>query len=109
MAPRAILLALAGGALLLAAGCDTLGTCKYPLTDAAAPEIAPLKMPVGLDGPGTDQALKIPPLKQPEAARAPGARCLEEPPVWNAPGAPPLSDVTAVGEPTKPHPAGRPH
>jgi hypothetical protein len=72
--------------LMLATGCQTLGSCRQPLSDATAPEIPPLKMPVGLEGPDTTQALSIPPLAQPELPRGKDDPCLQEPPPMREPG-----------------------
>lgn len=77
---RALRTGLAAAVLLLAAGCSSLASCNKPGAYAGAEELPPLRMPVGLDGPDTRQAMKIPPLEEPEAPRAEGAPCLEEPP-----------------------------
>lgn len=79
-------LALGGGALLLAGGCETVGSCRHPLTDTTAVEVPPLKMPDGLDGPDTTKALEIPPLKEPEVKRGKGDACLQDPPPMREPG-----------------------
>jgi hypothetical protein len=78
--PRGPLLVLAAAALLLAGGCRSL-SCINPETYSSAQEIQRLKMPVGLDGPDTREALEIPALKEPEMPRDPEAGCLEEPPL----------------------------
>ena len=70
----------ATAALLLLGGCQTLGSCRHPLTDADAPADAPLKIPVGLDGPDTSAALQIPPLNEPEVPRGPDDPCIQDPP-----------------------------
>ena len=73
---------LGTAALLLTGGCHVLRSCNNPATYSGAKQIPPLKMPVGLDGPDTSQAVKIPPLSEPELPRAADASCLEDPPVW---------------------------
>lgn len=75
-------LVLATGTLLLTGGCHVLATCNNPRAYAGAEEVPPLKLPVGLDGADTGQALAIPPLNQPEVPRGASAPCLEDPPVW---------------------------
>jgi hypothetical protein len=77
---RAISAAAATTALLLVGGCQTVGSCKHPLTDADAPDDAPLRIPVGLDGPDTSSALEIPPLNEPEVPRGPDDPCIQDPP-----------------------------
>jgi hypothetical protein len=85
---RGVLLPLGVGALLLAGGCRSL-SCNNPETYSSAQEVPPLKMPVGLDGPDTTQALEIPSLNEPEAPRDPDGPCLEDPPVLDTTSAPP--------------------
>jgi len=108
-----LLQVLGCGALLLMAGCQTLGSCKNPLTDATAQNLGPLKMPVGLDGPDTRQAVAIPPLAEPEAPRTPGDPCLDEPPAWTPPATPsvtmPGPQAAPVATPKqRPRPSGPP-
>jgi hypothetical protein len=90
---------IGGGALLLSAGCQTVGSCSHPLTDDVAQERGRLKMPVGLDGPDTSQAVSIPPLTAPELPREKGAACLEQPPPMKEPGSqsPPVRDEPSTG------------
>jgi hypothetical protein len=73
-------LVLGLAALLLAGGCRSL-SCINPETYSKAQEVQRLKMPVGLDGPDTKQALEIPALNEPEVPRDPDGACLEEPPM----------------------------
>lgn len=96
---RRTALVVGSGALLLAAGCQTVGSCKHPLTDATAQERGRLKMPVGLDGPDTSQAVTIPPLSQPELPPAADAPCLEQPPPMKEPGSqsPPVREEPKAG------------
>jgi hypothetical protein len=97
---------LAGaGALLLAAGCKSLGSCNKPGTYSSAEEIPPLKMPIGLDGPDTALALKIPPLREPEVPRDANAPCLEEPPPMKEKP----SMAPASGAPEEAPPARQPY
>ena len=45
----------------------------------------PIRVPVGLDAPDTRNAIKIPPLTEPQVARGPNAPCLSAPPNFGAP------------------------
>jgi len=95
---RASLLALGVGALLLAGGCKSL-SCANPDSYGQAREVPKLKMPVGLDGPDTTQALAIPALNEPEVPRPAGGACLEDPPVLDTSSAPPdLQPAPVVSE-----------
>jgi hypothetical protein len=78
-------LVLLGGVLLLASGCRSLANCSKPGAYDSAVELPPLRMPVGLDGPDTRQAMMIPALNEPEVPLAAGQRCLEEPPPITGP------------------------
>jgi uncharacterized lipoprotein len=76
---------LLGAALLALAGCSWLhrghgSSCREPVVGAGAPNLPPLKVPAGLDAPDTRNAIKIPPLAEPERPRAPTEPCLSEPP-----------------------------
>jgi uncharacterized lipoprotein len=97
---RTAWLTLGTGALLLVGGCQTVGSCRNPLTDADAPEIPPLKMPAGLDGPDTKQSLQIPPLNEPELPRGKDDPCQQEPPPMQEPGSqtPPAVDAPSEAE-----------
>lgn len=86
-APRGPLLVLGATALLLAAGCRSL-SCINPEIYSNAQEVERLKMPVGLDGPDTRDALEIPALNEPEMPRDPEAGCLEDPPMMESLAAP---------------------
>lgn len=79
-------LALGMGALLFAAGCHSLKGCINPDAYSGAQDNPRLKIPVGLDGPDTTEALEIPALAQPEARQASGDSCLEEPPLMREAG-----------------------
>jgi uncharacterized lipoprotein len=72
------------------AGCGAFRvTCNDMTTYAASEELAPLKVPAGLEAPDTRTALKIPALNEPERARAASEGCLESPPPYSAPRAEP--------------------
>jgi hypothetical protein len=110
-AMRGTLLALGVGTLLLAGGCKSL-SCANPDTYNKAAEVPPLKMPVGLDGPDTKQALKIPALNEPEVPRDPDGACLEDPPVMDTSGLPaglqpPPDTVPGAGPAEAPPPPRR--
>ncbi len=76
---RMVVLVLGAGTLLLAAGCRSSGTCRNSQAYATAQEVPVLKMPAGLDGPDTREALQVPPLTEPEVPRQEKGPCLEEP------------------------------
>jgi hypothetical protein len=88
---RVFMVAVVAGGMLLAGGCKQLtgGNCNKPQAYAAAEEIPPLRIPVGLDGPDTRAALKVPPLDEPEAPRGVNDPCLDAPPPAAAPVARP--------------------
>jgi uncharacterized lipoprotein len=71
-------------------GCGRLfaRSCSKPQVYAEAQSLPPLRIPVGLDGPDTRAALKIPDLNEPEAPRGPKDPCLEEPPAFATASAP---------------------
>lgn len=74
------LTALCGGLLLLG-GCKGLvGNCHKPQAYSSAQSLPPLHIPVGLDGPDTRAAVRIPELNEPAAPRGKNDPCLEEPP-----------------------------
>ena len=54
--------------------------CKEPVLGAAAKDLPPLQVPPGLDAPDTRNAIKIPPLSEPERVRSPTDPCLSSPP-----------------------------
>jgi uncharacterized lipoprotein len=82
---------LVSGVALLA-GCSsrmfTGGNCNKTQAYADAGNLSPLRIPVGLDAPDTRAALRIPELNEPEAPRAAGSPCLEEPPAFVTPAPP---------------------
>ena len=93
---RALLLSIAGAALLLGAGCRTLtgGSCHKVQPYENAESLPPLRVPAGLDGPDTAEALAIPRVNEPEPPDDPEAPCLDAPPAVTAPPLPP-SEVQA--------------
>jgi len=88
---RPALLAFAGASLLLAAGCRTVvgGTCHKPQAYESATELPPLRVPVGLEGPNTEESMEIPALTEPEQRLDPEGPCLDAPPAITAPQLPP--------------------
>jgi uncharacterized lipoprotein len=75
---------------LLLGGCKHLvgDNCNKPQAYANARDLPPLRIPVGLDGPDTRSALRIPELTEPEAPRDPKGACLESPPPITTSAAP---------------------
>lgn len=94
-AVRVSLLMLAVGGLLLSAGCKALRGCSNPEAYSNAQDLPRLKIPVGLDGPDTSEAVQIPAQGQPAPRPMPEGACLEEPPPMREPGSvsPPERDV----------------
>jgi uncharacterized lipoprotein len=54
--------------------------CREPAVGGEAKNMPSLKMPPGLDAPDTRNAIKIPPLGEPEQPRSPTDPCLSQPP-----------------------------
>ncbi len=75
---------LCAGVFLLLGGCKALragGSCNKPQPYMAATSVPPLKIPAGLDAPETNNALKLPTLKEPTPPpRTKKDPCLDEPP-----------------------------
>jgi len=71
-------------------GCKRLfaSSCNKPQVYAQAQSLPPLRIPVGLDGPDTRAAMKIPDLNEPEAPRGPKDPCLQEPPAFTTASTP---------------------
>lgn len=71
-------------------GCKRLfaSSCSKPQVYAQAQSLPPLRIPVGLDGPDTRAAMKIPDLNEPEAPRGPNDPCLQEPPAFTTASTP---------------------
>ncbi len=88
--------------LLAASGCASLRHgkpkgphCPEPALTGDVKNMPPLRVPTGLDAPDTRNAVKVPPLPEPQVARAPDAPCLSAPPsfgkqleAYNGPSAP---------------------
>lgn len=95
-----LLLSSAMAAVLLASGCKTVvgGSCHKPQPHDTAGNLAPLKMPPGLDGPRTDGAMTIPDVNEPEMPLDPDGPCVEAPPAITAPPLPatPEYDLPAL-------------
>jgi uncharacterized lipoprotein len=80
-----------GLALVAVSGCHFLKSrtgCHADQEYRHAQQLAPLKVPAGLDAPNTSTALVIPDVKTDIPARGPRDACLEEPPAYK-PAAPP--------------------
>jgi hypothetical protein len=79
---RQLMMAVLSASLLLG-GCRHFaggGNCNKPQVYANAGDLPPLKIPVGLDGPDTRSALRVPELNEPEVPRNAKDPCLDEPP-----------------------------
>jgi hypothetical protein len=77
---RFVLLGSLAGCMVLTAGCKSFAGCLKPMSDDDVENNAPLRIPVGLDGADTTEALKVPPLDS-KAAPPVVTRCLEDPPL----------------------------
>lgn len=73
------IIGLAGCSLLHRHGTHSVG-CREPVIGRGAKNLPPLQVPPGLDAPDTRNAIKIPPLTEPERPRAPTDPCLSVPP-----------------------------
>ena len=78
--------------LLASGGCASLHHgrakkqhCPEPPVTEDIQNMPPIRVPVGLDAPDTRNAIKIPPLTEPQVARGPNAPCLSAPPNFGAP------------------------
>ena len=86
-------------ALPVLSGCHTMraltaASCHKPQPYQKAASIAPLKIPSGLNGPDTSDALVVPKLKGPTPP-LPGAKdpCLDAPPSYKVPQAKPVPEA----------------
>jgi hypothetical protein len=75
-------------ALLLAqSSCSRLhrssAKCREPLVPVAV-DTGPLQTPAGLDAPDTRNAVKVPPLNEPEKPRGTADPCLSAPPSFGS-------------------------
>jgi hypothetical protein len=88
--PRIALTVLLCASFGVLPGCKRLfaSNCSKPQAYAQAQSLPPLRIPVGLDGPDTRAAMKIPDLSEPEAPRGPKDPCLAEPPAFATASAP---------------------
>jgi uncharacterized lipoprotein len=73
---------LIAAAALIASGCHSKGIaeCHRPQEYQTAVQLAPLKVPAGLDTPNTQGALVIPTLEVTPPPQAKNAACLDTPP-----------------------------
>jgi uncharacterized lipoprotein len=73
-------------ALLSLSGCSWMHhgkrseRCREPAVGNEVKNMPPLQVPSGLDAPDTRNAIKVPPLNEPERPRSPGDPCLSMPP-----------------------------
>jgi uncharacterized lipoprotein len=81
---RLLALGVVLAALAALGGCKrfSAANCSKPQIYAAAQTLAPLRIPVGLDAPNTNGALRIPELNEPEAPRSAADPCLDSPPKY---------------------------
>jgi hypothetical protein len=87
---RLLLTAVLCAGFAVLPGCKRLfaSTCNKPQLYAQAQSLPPLRIPVGLDGPDTRAAMKIPDLNEPEAPRGVNDPCLQEPPAFTTASTP---------------------
>jgi uncharacterized lipoprotein len=73
-------------ALFALSGCSWMhhgkrsAKCREPAVGGEAKNMPPLQVPSGLDAPDTRNAIKVPPLDEPERPHAKGDPCLSMPP-----------------------------
>ena len=58
--------------------------CREPVVGGDVKNMPALHVPTGLDAPDTRNAIKVPPLDEPERARARGEPCLSMPPSFKS-------------------------
>jgi hypothetical protein len=82
--------------------------CREPALAATAASLPPLRVPAGMSAPDTHNAVRIPPLDEPEPARPRSAPCLSMPPSFAVPEThgPPVR--SSVPLPAAPGAAGSP-
>ena len=83
--PAAMIAALAASLTLGLGGCSWMhhgknSGCRDPNLIGDAKNLPALKVPPGLDAPDTRNAIKVPPLTEPERPRARTEPCLSMPP-----------------------------
>ena len=81
--------AIVGVAMLSLGGCSWMhhgrkAGCREPGPGGNAENREPLKVPAGLDSPDTRNAIKIPPLTEPERPRTASEPCLSQPPKFKS-------------------------
>jgi len=81
--------AVLGMILVSSAGCSWLhhgkrAKCREPTIGTNAKNLPPLRVPSGLDAPDTRNAVKIPPLTEPEHPRGLRDPCLSSPPSYKS-------------------------
>jgi uncharacterized lipoprotein len=73
-------------ALISLSGCSWMhhgrhsAKCREPAVGSDVKNMPPLQVPSGLDAPDTRNAIKVPPLDEPERPRSPRDPCLSMPP-----------------------------
>ena len=84
--PARVVALLVAALLLSSSGCSWFHhgknskRCREPAVGGEVKDMPPLKVPSGLDAPDTRNAIKVPPLNEPERPRSPGEPCLSAPP-----------------------------
>jgi uncharacterized lipoprotein len=82
--PLRMSLLVTAALLLSLSGCSWMHrgskSCHEPPVGGEAKNMPPLKVPPGLDAPDTRNAIKVPPLDEPERPHAKGDPCLSMPP-----------------------------
>lgn len=58
--------------------------CHEPAIGGDSKDLPPLKVPAGLDAPDTRNAIKVPPLSEPEVPHLPSDPCLSQPPSFKS-------------------------
>lgn len=89
MAPRRFLALCCVAVATLVGGCSPAkffeGRCVRAEDYAQVVDNPPLKIPAGLQGPDPRNAVRIPPLEEPERKRGADEPCLDAPPRFAAP------------------------
>lgn len=76
------LLLATGGCSWMHHGKHRHAKCMEPDVGAQARNLPPLKVPPGMDSPDTRNAIKVPPLDEPERPRSQQDPCLSSPPSY---------------------------
>ncbi len=82
-------IAVLGMILAASTGCSWFhhggrAKCREPTIGANAKNLPPLQVPAGLDTPDTRNAVKVPPLSEPEHPRGLKDPCLSRPPSYKS-------------------------